>query len=294
MLTISHLSKRYGSLQALTDVTFEVRPGEIFGFIGPNGAGKSTTMRSIMGVLEPSGGTLTWQGKPLNREIRRTFGYMPEERGLYQKMKVAEQISYFGEVNGMEPAAARSAAEELLEQFGLADKRKDDVQSLSLGNQQRVQLAVALVHSPRMLILDEPFSGLDPVGVESLAAILRERNRQGIPIIFSSHQLDLVERIITSVGLIREGEMLTTGSVEEVRDQHTTPVVRLQVIGASDGWIERIPGTVVAEEGDDTVVLDVHGLADGMVLAAATREGLVCHYEMVKPSLTDIFQKVMA
>lgn len=294
MLTISHLSKRFGSQQALTNVTFEVGPGEIFGFIGPNGAGKSTTMRSIMGVLEPSGGTLTWQGKPLNREIRRTFGYMPEERGLYQKMRVAEQISYFGEVNGMEPAAARSAVEELLEQFGLTDKRKDDVQSLSLGNQQRVQLAVALVHSPRLLILDEPFSGLDPIGVESLATILRERHRQGIPIIFSSHQLDLVERIITSVGLIREGEMLTTGSVEEVRDQHTTPLVRLQVIGASDGWIERIPGTVVDKEGADTVVLDVRGTADGAVLAAATREGLVCHYEMVKPSLTDIFQKVMA
>jgi ABC-2 type transport system ATP-binding protein len=294
MLTISGLSKSYGTHRALSDVSFRVEEGEIFGFIGPNGAGKSTTMRVIMGVLDPTGGTLSWRGEPLTREVRRRFGYMPEERGLYQKMRVVDQVAYFGEVYGLDRAPALSAAEELLEQLGLHEHRDDEVQALSLGNQQRVQLAVALVHSPQLLVLDEPFSGLDPLGVESLAAILRERQEQGTPIIFSSHQLDLVERTITSVGLIRDGRMVGTGPVEDVRRQHSVPRVRLRVSGARSGWTGRIPGAVVAQEAHDTVLLDPRGVPEGALLAAAVNEGTVDHYATVEPSLSDIFQKVMA
>src|SRR5699024_10063830 len=214
--SVDSLTKRFGDHTVIEEVTFEVNPGEIFGFIGANGAGKTTTMRIVMGVLAQTDGTVTWRDEPMTREFRRRFGYMPEERGLYQKMKVGEQIEYFARMYGRPAAKARSDTEELIERLELTELRGRDLEALSLGNQQRVQLAVALVHRPELLVLDEPFSGLDPTGVDALADLLRERRDEGVPIIFSSHQLDLVERMIDSVGIIHDGKLMSTGRVDDI------------------------------------------------------------------------------
>ena len=175
MLEFDGLTKRYGSTVALQDLTFAVRPGEVYGFVGANGAGKTTAMRIALGVLAADAGEVRWQGRPVTFETRRRFGYMPEERGLYPKMRVAEQLVYFARLHGLDPATAAAAADRLTEQLGVAERRGDAVERLSLGNQQRIQLAAALVHDPEVLVLDEPFSGLDPVGVDALAGVLLER-----------------------------------------------------------------------------------------------------------------------
>lgn len=217
MLELTGLRKRFGDRTALDGVSFAVRPGEMFGFVGSNGAGKTTTMRVVMGVLAPDEGTVTWQGRPIDHDVRRTFGYMPEERGLYAKMGVRDQLVFFARLHGLSARAAAHATDDLLDQLGIADRAGDRVEALSLGNQQRVQLAAALVHDPVLLVLDEPFSGLDPVGIDALAEVLAQRVATGVPVVFSSHQLDLVERLCDSVGIIVGGRIVASGTVDELR-----------------------------------------------------------------------------
>ncbi|MFC4057449.1 ABC transporter ATP-binding protein [Planomonospora corallina] len=292
MIEIDGLQKRYGDKRALDGVSFAVRPGEMFGFVGANGAGKTTTMRILMGVLEADSGQVCWNGGPLTFAGRRRFGYMPEERGLYQKMKVAEQVEYFGRLNGLSAAAARSATADLLERLSLTGRAGDEVGALSLGNQQRVQLAVALVHGPEALVLDEPFSGLDPIAVDALVEVLAERCRAGVPVLFSSHQLDLVERLCDSVGIISAGRMVATGTVEELRAREGRGVLRVVVRDTAPGWAAGLPGTVT-EKGDEVLVADVAG--DGQdVLRAAAAAGRVEHFGWERPSLTDIFREAVA
>src|SRR5690625_474041 len=216
-LEISGLNKSYGSLRALTEMTFTVNEGELFGFVGSNGAGKTTTMRIALGVLTADSGTVSFGGRPMDLNLRRRVGYMPEERGLYPKMKVSDQLVYLAELHGLTSKAATAAMEHWTEVLGVASRREDELQKLSLGNQQRVQLASALVHDPDLLILDEPFSGLDPVAVDVMSSVLRERAEAGVPVIFSSHQLDLVERLCDRVGIIRDGQMEALGSIDELR-----------------------------------------------------------------------------
>ena len=179
MLVIEGLHKAYGDIKALDGCSFTVQPGRMLGFLGPNGAGKTTTMRAIFGLLTPDAGSVSWQGKPIGPDERLRFGYMPETRGLYPKMKAADQLTYLGTLHGMSSSEARESAGKWLERLGLADRTADQVEKLSHGNQQRVQLAAALVHDPELLVLDEPFSGLDPIGVETMAEVLRERAARG-------------------------------------------------------------------------------------------------------------------
>ena len=219
MLEVDGLTKRYGTTLALSNLSFSVRPGEMYGFVGANGAGKTTAMRIMLGVLAADSGVVRWQGKPVTFETRRRFGYMPEERGLYPKMRVTEHLVYLARLHGLDQASATSSADALTERLGVAERRNDAIEKLSLGNQQRVQLAAALVHDPEVLVLDEPFSGLDPVGVDALAGVLLERARRGVPVVFSSHQLDLVERLCDSVGIINAGRMVAAGTVEDLRAQ---------------------------------------------------------------------------
>ena len=187
----------------------------MFGFVGPNGAGKTTTMRIIMGVLAPDAGTVRWNGEPLRMDMRSRFGYMPEERGLYPKMRVKRQLSYLAALHGV--ADPDAAADRWIDRLGLTERAHDRVEELSLGNQQRVQLAAALVHEPELLVLDEPFSGLDPVGVDVLSGVLLDYARTGVPVVFSSHQLELVERLCEAVAIIKDGRLVASGSVEELR-----------------------------------------------------------------------------
>jgi len=293
MLEVKDLRKSFGAAKrALDGVSFPVRPGEIFGFVGANGAGKTTTMRIIMGVLEADAGEVTWQGTPIDFTTRRRFGYMPEERGLYQKMRVAEQIEYFGRLHGLSPSQARKAAADLIEQLGLTARANDAVQTLSLGNQQRVQLAVALVHDPEVLILDEPFSGLDPLAVDTLAEVLRGRALGGVAVIFSSHQLELVERLCDSVGIIARGRMVATGPVDELR---AAAGRRLRVVVADAGpdWADGLPGELTVENGRQVLTTTTKE-DDQKILRAAMEAGQVEYFGSEYPSLSEIFREAVA
>ena len=216
MLELIELSRRYGDLVALDGLSFSVERGQMFGFVGPNGAGKTTAMRIVLGVLEADAGQVLWGKRPVDATARARFGYMPEERGLYPKMRVRPQLSYLAQLHGLGAATARAAADRWIERLGLAERANDRVEELSLGNQQRVQLAAALVHDPELLVLDEPFSGLDPVGVDALSDVLRERAEAGVPVVFSSHQLELVERLCHAVAIVSRGRVVACGPVDEL------------------------------------------------------------------------------
>ncbi|WP_020499321.1 ABC transporter ATP-binding protein [Sciscionella marina] len=292
-LEIDHLTKRYGDVVALDGMTFDVRAGELFGFVGSNGAGKTTTMRIALGVLAADGGEVRWAGSPITAQNRRHVGYMPEERGLYPKMKVGEQLVYLTRLHGWSASAAHKAVDEWLERLGVASRREDNVESLSLGNQQRVQLAAALLHDPQILVLDEPFSGLDPVAVEVMSEVLVEKCRAGVPVVFSSHQLDLVERLCDRVGIVRSGSMVACGPVDELRAGGRTRL-SVDAPGARDGWTDGMPSVTVLERaGTRTIVELAEGADDQQVLQAALATGPVREFARHRPSLTELFRNVV-
>jgi ABC-2 type transport system ATP-binding protein len=289
-LEIDAISKRYGETVAAHELSFNVRAGELFGFVGRNGAGKTTTMRIVLGVLAADRGEVRWSGRPLDLKTRRRIGYMPEERGLYPKMRIAEQLTYLGELHGMTGRDAAAAALKWLERFDLADRRNAELQSLSLGNQQRIQLAAALVFSPEMLVLDEPFSGLDPVAVDVLTEVLRERAEAGVGVIFSSHELDLVERICNRVGIIDHGRLVAIGSVDDLR-RGGPDRLWIDAPAAGADWLQEVPGaTVVQESGSRLLVELAPGGDDQAVLQAALRTGPVREFRPAEQSLGELFR----
>ena len=292
MLELQGLSRRYGDVVALDDLSFTVREGQMFGFVGPNGAGKTTTMRIVLGVLEPDRGEVRWRGRPVDAETRRRFGYMPEERGLYPKMRVRDQLEYFARLHGLPVAEAGNAAGYWIERLGVAERAGDRVEALSLGNQQRVQLAAALVHNPEVLVLDEPFSGLDPVGVDVLAEVLADRAAEGIPVIFSSHQLELVERLCEAVAIINHGRLVAAGPVEELRSSRAERRWQVEVAGAATDWSDSLEGVTVLEKADGRVVLAVEG-DEQRVLDAARRAGRVVHFSAAQPTLAQLFRQAV-
>jgi ABC-2 type transport system ATP-binding protein len=300
VLELDRLSKRYGDVVALDDLSLTVRPGQMYGFVGTNGAGKTTAMRIVLGVLDADAGEVRWQGQRLGPGVRREFGYMPEERGLYPKMHLLEQLVFLARLRGTaEPVATRSARA-LLDRFGLAERAGDRVEQLSLGNQQRVQLAAALVHDPTVLVLDEPFSGLDPVGVDSMATILRERVDTGAALVFSSHQLDLVERLCDAVGIIRAGRLVADGTVAELRGVTSSRRFRVQV-GAAPGWPDQLAaavrGATVLDHGrdDGPALFELPaGTDDQVLLAAAQRLGAVHQFGTAEPTLVELFREVVS
>jgi len=294
VLELSGLSRRFGDVVALDDVSFTVTEGEMVGFVGPNGAGKTTAMRIVLGVLQPDAGEVRWRGSVVDAEIRRRFGYMPEERGLYPKMRVLDQLVYLARLHGLDAAEARSRALRTIEVLGVADRSRDRTETLSLGNQQRVQLAAALAHGPEVLVLDEPFSGLDPVGVDVLSGVLREQAAGGVPVVFSSHQLELVERLCESVVLINRGRLVAAGRIADLRAADGRRLLRVEVDGAADGWLDGLASVRVLEPLPAGAILELvdHARADD-VLDAARAAGDVRHFSVVQPSLTEIFRSAV-
>ncbi|MEY8040413.1 ABC transporter ATP-binding protein [Saccharopolyspora cebuensis] len=292
-LEIDRISKRYGDVVALREMSFTVDAGEMFGFVGSNGAGKTTTMRIALGVLAADSGEVRFGGAPLDLRLRRRIGYMPEERGLYPKMKVDEQLAYLGELHGMSHRDARAAAQRWTERLGIAQRRRDAVEKLSLGNQQRVQLAAALVHDPDVLVLDEPFSGLDPVAVDVMSGVLREKCDAGVPVVFSSHQLDLVQRLCDRVGIVRAGELVASGTVAELRDSGPVTLI-VDAPDAAPGWADALPGvTALATDGTRTTLRLEPGTDDQSVLHAALATGPVREFTRHRPALTELFRNVV-
>ena len=293
MLKLTGLTKSYGGRRVLDDVSFEVKPGRLTGFVGGNGAGKTTTMRIVLGVLAGEGGTVTLNGDAVTASDRRRFGYMPEERGLYPKMKVLEHIVYLARLHGYSKADATARARALLERLGLGERLDDNVETLSLGNQQRAQIAAALVHDPRVLILDEPFSGLDPLAVDVVAGVLQERAAQGAAVLFSSHQLDVVERLCDELVIIADGTIRAAGSRDALRAQHATHRYEL-VSGGDAGWLRDEPGvTVLQLDGGYAVFETDDDRIAQRVLRRAVEQGDVASFSPLRPSLAQIFTEVI-
>jgi len=295
LLELEGLRRSFGSLTALDDLTFSVPGGQVVGFLGPNGAGKTTTMRAVFGLTDLDAGTVRWNGEPVGQADRRRFGYMPEERGLYPAMQVGEQLEYLGRLHGMAAADARCAGEEWLERLGIAERLQDKVEELSHGNQQRVQLAAALLHGPDLLVLDEPLAGLDPSGIDAIGRVLVEQARSGCCVLFSSHQLDQVEDLCESVAIIDHGRLVVAGRVDDLATSGPRRLV-VRVEGDRDGmWARNLAGVTISEVAGGEVRLVLDDTADSdAVLRAAMVAGTVTEFVFARRRLSEVFREALA
>lgn len=293
MLRIDGLTRRFGEAVAVDDVSFDVAAGHLVGFVGGNGAGKTTTMRMIMGVLAPSAGEVSWDGTPVTASDRREFGYMPEERGLYPKQPVIEQLVYLARLHGVSARDAHRRADELLDRFQLGERAKDKLESLSLGNQQRVQIMAAVIAQPKLLVLDEPFSGLDPGAVDDMVALLREFTAVGVPVLFSSHQLDLVERLCDRIVILSHGRLVANGQAHELR--RSGPIRHRLVTGSDAGWVRDLGWLDAIDVAGGTAIVQLASESDtDRLLAEAMRRGSVRELTELVPSVADIYREVAA
>lgn len=298
MLALENISKSYGSRRVLDGIDLEVQPGELLGYVGSNGAGKTTSMRILLGIARPDAGRTVLAGQPIDDAGRARIGYMPEERGLYPTMRIQQQLRFFAELRGVGRRQAGGVADYWLDRLGLAERRDHRLEDLSLGNQQRVQLAAALLHEPAALVLDEPFSGLDPLAVDVMTEVLREEAERGVPVIFSSHQLDLVERICDRVAILRSGQVVAQGSIAELTgDDGCRHLVRSTA--PSDQLVPALTATL----GEDTV-LEQHGSDTDMsslvlrldppgvqqMVDTVRRHGDLLELRPWRPSLAEVFR----
>ncbi|GAA2501064.1 ATP-binding cassette domain-containing protein [Terrabacter carboxydivorans] len=280
----------YGDRVALDGVDLEISPGVLTGLLGPNGAGKTTLMRILLGVLTPDRGEVLVDGVPVDSEARQHWGYMPQERGLYPGMQVGDQVVYFGRLHGLSRPETTARARELLDELGLTDRWDQRTDKLSGGLQQRLQLATALVHAPGVIVLDEPFAGLDPVAVAELSDSLRERARSGCVVLFSSHQLDLVQNLCEDIVLVNAGRVVLRGRLAGLRAASSGVQLRLNVRAPDRRWLDRFQGAaVVSEEADEVRIAIPPGTDPLDVLDGARAAGRVDDFGLDLPSLSQLF-----
>ncbi len=293
MLEFDRAGKRFDGLAALDGCTFSARPGRLTGFLGPNGAGKTTAMRAIFGLVELDAGMVRWQGSPIAPESRSRFGYMPEERGLYARMRVRDQLVYLGELSGQSRRDASRNVDTWLERLGLAGRANDRLDALSHGNQQRVQLIAALVNEPELLVLDEPFSGLDPIAMGAMSTLLQEVAASGATVLFSSHQLDLVEDLCEDVVIIDHGRVVLAGDLNDLRAAVPERFVSVRFSGPPPDW-SQLRSVEVIEAHDGEARLRVAREADlGPVVGAASETGLIS-FVYQPPTLFELFRRAVA
>jgi len=291
-LILRGISKSFGSFQAIKDLSMEVREGALFGFLGANGAGKTTTMRMILDLFRPDTGQITWNGKDVREVPRRSWGYLPEERGLYPKMRVDEQLLFLARLNGLSKGDAEKALDEWLERFQINANRKKKIEELSKGNQQKVQFLATILHDPTILVMDEPFSGLDPVNANMLKEAFLEMHRRGKTIIFSTHQLEQAEELCQDIVIINKGQSVVQGSVREIKRQHGRNVARLKLDNDPEvSWLEQLPGVQVTKRREDYIEMQIQANLNPNVIveAALQHGGIISRFELTEPSLTDIF-----
>jgi ABC-2 type transport system ATP-binding protein len=291
-LVVNNVTKNFATVQAVRALTMEVRQGEIFGFLGPNGAGKTTTIRMILDIIRPDNGAITWQGQSVTEISRQFWGYMPEERGLYPRMRVDEQLLFLAQLYGRDKREAQRDLDEWLERFQITGNRKKNVEELSKGNQQKIQFLATILHDPQVLMMDEPFTGLDPVNVNMLKDALLELNRRGKTIIFSTHQMETVEELCQRIIIINKGQEVISGSVREVKRSTGQMIIRLALDNDTPmHWLDDLPGVTVLRRRADYAELQLApGVPNETVLQAALqRGGHISRFEIVEPSLNDIF-----
>jgi ABC-2 type transport system ATP-binding protein len=291
-LVIDSISKEFGTVKALDNVSFEVQPGEVFGLLGANGAGKTTAMRIVLDILRPDSGTIAWNGVSNTDLPRDTWGYLPEERGLYARMKVREQLAFFAKLHGVKPKDAERETRDWLERFRISDYADRRAEQLSKGNQQKVQFIAAILHDPDVLLMDEPFTGLDPVNVALLKQAFLEMRDRGKTLVFSTHQMETVEEMCQSIAILDRGRVVVGGSVRDVRRSTGRQVVRLAVDGDSEiSWLAMLDGVRVTRRGQDYTEAVVSGGHDpeAVLRAALKRNCRVLHFEITDPSLEEIF-----
>ena len=295
MIKASSLTRQFGASTAVEDLTFTIERGEIFALLGPNGAGKTTTMRAVFGLTDLDAGTVKWNGTPVGAKQRRRFGYMPEERGLYPGMLVGEQLEYLGQLHGMSGADGRAATRTWLDRLGVADRYGSKVEALSHGNQQRVQLAAALVHGPELLVLDEPLAGLDPTGIDAIGDVLVEQARSGCCVLLSSHQLDQVEDLCESVTIIDHGRLIVSGRVDDLATAGARRLV-VRVEGDREAaWARDLAGVIISEvaAGEARLVIN-EGIDSDAVLQAAMAAGRVTEFVFQRRRLSEVFREALA
>jgi ABC-2 type transport system ATP-binding protein len=299
-LVLQGVRKVFSRLVAVDDISFTVPRGSMFGLLGANGAGKTTTLRMVLNVLSPDAGSITWNGKPAAEVPRGTFGYLPEERGLYLKMKVGDELVFLAGLYGIQVGEAKRRAHEWLAKLGLGDAWNRKVEELSKGNQQKVQVLAAILHEPDLMLLDEPFSGLDPINTEVLRDTLMQRRAQGHTIIFSSHRLEQVEEICDHVAMIHRGRLLMAGSLNDIKHRTTRKMVEMAFMSTGDqppnldGFLQALAPYRLAihERRADSVRLELmDGTTSDQLLQTAIRHGPgdVRRFELVEPSLQEIF-----
>ena len=291
-LVVEQINKSFGQLQVIKDLSMEVREASIFGFLGANGAGKTTTMRMILDIIRPDSGSITWNGNDVREVPRHDWGYLPEERGLYPKVSVEDQLIFLARLQGLSKPAAQHNLDEWLERFQITEYRKRKVEELSKGNQQKIQFLAAIIHDPLILIMDEPFSGLDPVNANVLKEAFLEMHRRGKTIIFSTHQLEQVEELCEDVLIINKGQTVIAGSVRDIKRQHGRNVARLKLDNDADArWLDTLEGVQVTNRRQDYIEMRIRAdLNPNVIVEAALRNGgIISLFELVEPSLTDIF-----
>ena len=294
MLQFGAATKRFGAVSALDECTFVARPGRLTGFLGPNGAGKTTAMRAVFGLVALDAGEVLWRGKPITLGDRARFGYMPEERGLYPRMRVRDQLVYLGRLCGPTTSGAGEVVDRWLERLGLADRASDRLDTLSHGNQQRVQLIAALVNEPNLLVLDEPFSGLDPIAMGAMADLLAELAAAGATVLFSSHQLDLVENLCQDVVIIDRGRIMLAGELEELRAAAPQRLVDIRYRGRAPDW-SRLLGAELVEAKDGQVRLRVERDPDLATIVTAVRDTtVITSFASQPPTLSELFRRAVA
>jgi ABC-2 type transport system ATP-binding protein len=294
MLGFDGVTKRFGSVTALDRCTFAARPGRLTGFLGPNGAGKTTAMRAVFGLVELDAGTVRWHGVPVSGKERARFGYMPEERGLYPRMRVRDQLVYLGQLGGRGAKDAGRSVDRWLERLGLAGRAADRLDALSHGNQQRVQLVAALVNDPDLLVLDEPFSGLDPIAMDAMGGLLAELPAGGATVLFSSHQLDLVEDLCQDVVIIEHGRVVLAGELAELRAKVPHRFVDIRYRGLAPDWPQLAPVTVI-EAKDGRARLRVSRDTDVAALLATVQDTAdVVSFAYQPPTLSELFHQAVA
>jgi ABC-2 type transport system ATP-binding protein len=292
-LSVRHLRKQFATTLAVDDVAFNVTQGEVFGLLGPNGAGKTTTIRMILRILEPDAGTVLYEGRPFSEDVRNHIGYLPEERGLYRKSKVLDTILYFAQLRGMSPRPARQEALHWMKRLAIDEYAGRKVEELSKGNQQKVQFVIAIIHNPSLVVLDEPFSGLDPVNQIVLTEVFRELKQSGKAVIFSTHQMDQAEKLSDALCLINKGKVVLGGALRDVKKQYGSNSLHLEFEG--DGaFMTRLPGVRSTLMFENTAELDLAPDATARdIIALVNPRVELRKVELREPSLQSIFLRTV-